>query len=116
MGNICVFETPRNVPPEQWDMKPIMVSPIASRETATRVTWGPFNDYLIVAYGNGSLVQMDPVSGAVLLEKQVGVPMSMMISPYSIVIVVAQRAGCGGQSVSEHCFCFCSFRNSNSAQ
>ncbi len=79
MGSICVFETPQNLSPEQWNMEPIMVSQIPLGESATRVAWGPLNEFLNVAYTNGTLAQMDPVSGAVLQVKQVGLPVLMMI-------------------------------------
>ncbi len=75
LGGVCVFETPRDLSPEQWNMEPVMESHIPLGESATRVAWGPLNEILIVAYSNGTLAHMDPVSGAVLLVKKVRLPM-----------------------------------------
>ncbi len=79
LAEICVFETPRHVPPGQWNLVPIMASPMSPDNTATRVAWGPLNEFLLVAYSSGSVAQIDPVSGTVLQMKQVGVPVSVMI-------------------------------------
>ncbi len=87
LAEICVFETPRNVSPGQWNLEPIMVSSMPPENTATRVAWGPFNDFLLVAYTSGSVAQVDPVSGMVLQVEQVGVPVSVMIWLNSILVV-----------------------------
>ncbi len=88
MGSICVFETPQNLSPEQWNIEPIMVLQIPLGESATRVAWGPLNEFLIVAYSNGTLARMDPVSGTVLQVEQVGLPVLMMILLNGFVVVV----------------------------